>query len=334
MQQPEEEDKKKTKTRHRRVIKRKSEPFTFKKRYYYATVSPQFKQIMCSNCNGKGHFFKDCKKPITSFGLLGWTLRPTTNEGVEGLKAAFSRISCTNITFLDQLRTLYRTGHYQLNVCLIQRRNTISFEAFVRGKYSTVTELQLHKERMTNDEKYMILTKTWDELYAIVMADKDIKHIEKEKKKAKIMFETLNVKELFQIDDVPKPTFHEPSWEIPKGRRYSHEKDLQCALREFEEETNIPSQDVVIFNEDHWCIEEFCGMNLKTYCNKYFVGFIHPLTIGPFIDEKNANQTAEVRNVAWFSFEQALATIHDYSIEKKKALITSYEQVSAFLNLL
>ena len=35
-------------------------------------------------------------------------------------------------------------------------------------------------------------------------------------------------------------TWLEPEWGYPKGRRNYQEKDLHCALREFEEETGYP----------------------------------------------------------------------------------------------
>jgi 8-oxo-dGTP pyrophosphatase MutT (NUDIX family) len=36
----------------------------------------------------------------------------------------------------------------------------------------------------------------------------------------------------------------EQEWEFPKGRRKLGEKDFQCALREFNEETNIKVLDI------------------------------------------------------------------------------------------
>ena len=50
--------------------------------------------------------------------------------------------------------------------------------------------------------------------------------------------------ELITLKDlIDKSTtrWEETEWEFPKGRRNFKEKDLECALREFEEETGILS---------------------------------------------------------------------------------------------
>lgn len=333
--------------------------YTYKRRYYYRPAStlsqpqPQpyqpyqrgrkfmfqrqpIRHIVCSNCNGKGHFFKDCKKPILSYGMLAWTLRATTSAGVEGLKAAFANMTDREAikqdpsAFIEQLRALYRTSQYELQVCLIQRRHTISFEAFVRGKYSNESELDIHRERMTVTERDSIKAGNWDALYDEVMSDKDIRYIEKEKRKARSMFDAINVQEFFQHTTT---SFTEPSWEFPKGRRFVNESDMDCALREFEEETNIPIADVVTYNPESWCVEEFCGTNQKTYRNKYYIGLVHPFTSGPFVDDTNPSQTSEVKNVAWYSLQSAMNVLHSYCVEKKEALQQSHDQLVSFLNL-
>ena len=46
--------------------------------------------------------------------------------------------------------------------------------------------------------------------------------------------------EVFDIINKEVPIVYEsPEWGFPKGRRNMHESDLDCAKREFEEETGI-----------------------------------------------------------------------------------------------
>ena len=65
--------------------------------------------------------------------------------------------------------------------------------------------------------------------------------------------------------------WQEPEWGFPKGRRNSHEKDYDCALREFQEETGYDKnvlhnlQNVLPFEEI------FTGSNYKSYKHKYYV---------------------------------------------------------------
>lgn len=293
----------------------------YRKRYYYRSSSRRFKHTICSNCSGKGHFFKDCKKPIQSFGMLAWTLLPT-----DGTASAINIPKTDHADFINVMRTMYASGKYLLAVCLIQRRHTISFEAFVRGKYSTPDELVVHRDRMTVQERAHIQGKTWEELYDYVMADKELQYMQRERKRAKAMFEELNIEEYLKGAST---SYIEPSWEFPKGRRYSHEKEKDCALREFEEETNIPIIDV--FASDIICEEEFCGTNQRMYKNKYYVGLVHPNNPGPFVDPTNTSQMSEVGNVKWFSLQDALNILRPFYHEKKAVLQKSYNEILSIL---
>ena len=289
----------------------------YKRRYYYRSAR-RYKNSICSNCSGKGHFFKDCKKPIQSFGLLAWTLLPRANCVGRATIPAVG-----DPDFLASMRQLYATGTHDLAVCLIQRRHTISFEAFVRGKYNGPDELLIHRDRMTIEERAHIRDKSWDELYEYVMADKELQYMQRERKRAKSLYD--------EIEDVRSflqgatTAFNEPSWEFPKGRRYSHEKDKDCALREFEEETNIPIADVHAF--DTICEEEFCGTNQRMYRNKYYLGLVHPDNPGPFVDPTSASQISEVGNVRWFSLQDALNILRPFYHEKRAALQKSFDEI-------
>ena len=60
----------------------------------------------------------------------------------------------------------------------------------------------------------------------------------------------------------------EPEWGFPKGRRNYKEKDLECALREFEEETGIQKSSLTIIKNLNPFEEIFTGSNLKSYKHK------------------------------------------------------------------
>jgi 8-oxo-dGTP pyrophosphatase MutT (NUDIX family) len=230
---------------------------------------------------------------------------------------------------VDDMKKMYQSGKYVLNVCLIQRKHTISFEAFVRGKYNNEAELIIHRDRMTRDERESIKNINWDGLYDQFMTDKDIKYMQREKRRAKALYDSVNIQEFL---DGATETLEEPSWEFPKGRRFSHETDIQCACREFEEETNIKMADVILYEQNNWCEEEFCGTNQKIYKNKYYVALVKPGTKGPFVDPKNAGQTSEVKNAKWFSYPDAMNILHHYCQEKRDVLQTSYTQVMSLLS--
>ena len=107
----------------------------------------------------------------------------------------------------------------------------------------------------------------------------------------------------------------EPEWGFPKGRHNNLEKDLNCGLREFEEETGYPSHCVkVVQNVMPW-EEIFTGSNYKSYKHKYYLGQIDVLET-----PKRRHQETEISKVEWCTYERALALIRPYNVEKLAVL--------------
>lgn len=250
------------------------------------------KSVYCSNCGGRGHIFKDCKKPIRSYGIIAFRRCPETTK---------------------------------LQVCLIRRKNTISYEAFIRGKYK-LDELHVHLERMTTMEKKKIKQSEWNELYNEICYHRSTKHAQREKKKAKDLYDSVNVSVLF--DDISSP-YDIPEWEFPKGRKYYYETQTECALREFREETNIGERYVRLL-EDTW-FETFEGTNKRTYQNQYYLGLITKEANDPYIDLNSKNQITEIGDVDWFYKEDALNLLRDYHDEKKRILDKAFDAISIYL---
>ena len=114
--------------------------------------------------------------------------------------------------------------------------------------------------------------------------------------------------------DESKTTWTEPEWGFPKGRRNYQEKDLDCACREFKEETGYTSINI-IYNILPY-EEIFTGSNYKSYKHKYFLGYINSSNINNI----NNYQTTEVSKLSWYTYEEALELIRDYNLERKKIL--------------
>ena len=161
---------------------------------------------LCNNCGCYGHIFYNCKKPITSFGIV-----------------------CYRVS--DKIEYL-----------LIQRKDSLGYVDFLRGKYNENNNHQLKNiiYEMTDKEKYNILNKSykelWDELWNKVNDHYDFKNEEK------FNFIKKNKPQLFNNNI----HWDEPEWGFPKGRSNYKEKDLECALREFEEETGIQKASLTI----------------------------------------------------------------------------------------
>jgi len=108
----------------------------------------------------------------------------------------------------------------------------------------------------------------------------------------------------------------ETEWEFPKGRRNFQEKDLDCALREFEEETGLSKKSIKIIENLLPFEEMFLGSNHKSYKHKYFLGYTENIN-----DDLNNYQQTEVSKIEWKSLEECLESIRPYNLEKKQLII-------------
>ena len=108
----------------------------------------------------------------------------------------------------------------------------------------------------------------------------------------------------------------ETEWEFPKGRRNFQERDLECALREFEEETGYSRNDLCIIENLMPFEEIFVGSNHKAYKHKYFLAYMKKNT-----NNENNYQASEVSKMEWKTLEDCLDSIRPYNLEKKQLIL-------------
>jgi 8-oxo-dGTP pyrophosphatase MutT (NUDIX family) len=233
---------------------------------------------ICNNCGNIGHLFYNCKKPITSFGIV------------------CHRINETN----------------QIEYLLIQRKDSLGYVDFLRGKYNENNNFQLKNiiNEMTESEKENILNykynELWDKLWNKVNEKYDIKNEEK--------FNYIKTNKSFLFKTEQK--WLEPEWGFPKGRRNYKEKDIDCAIREFEEETGYNKHDLLFIKNLNPFEEIFTGSNLKSYKHKYFLTYIQYKN-----SINNSNfQKSEIGDMNWFTYDVCLEKIRFYNIEKLNIL--------------
>ena len=139
------------------------------------------KKYLCNNCGNYGHLFYNCKKPITSFGILCYR------------------------------RNLKNTIEY----LLVQRKDTLGYVDFLRGKFSETNNFQLINiiSEMTEEEKINIQTKTykelWSKLWNNVLESYELKNEEK--------FNYIKKNKIYLF--TTESPWKEPVWGFPKGRR-------------------------------------------------------------------------------------------------------------------
>ena len=120
--------------------------------------------------------------------------------------------------------------------------------------------------------------------------------------------------------------WNEAEWGFPKGRRDYQENDIDCAIREWEEETGYNRNQIKLINNLLPYEEIFIGSNLKSYKHKYFVAIFND-------DIDNVNhpfQISEISKVQWFSYEDSMKTIRNYNLEKKTVLEKVYKVLNEY----
>ena len=121
---------------------------------------------------------------------------------------------------------------------------------------------------------------------------------------------------LDDIIDSSTTAWSETEWEFPKGRRNFQEKDLECALREFEEETGYSSKNIKVIENLLPFEENFIGSNHKSYKHKYFLAYMSNTD-----DNLHNFQTTEVSKLEWKTIDECLESIRPYHLEKKQIIL-------------
>jgi 8-oxo-dGTP pyrophosphatase MutT (NUDIX family) len=203
---------------------------------------------------------------------------------------------------------------------MIQRKDSICFVEFIRGKYALMQKEYLLTlfRGMTPLERALIQKSTFEELWAKVWKNHHKSFTEH--MHARDKFNTLKSGTIvtdhyvFDIDYILKnttPTLLEPEWEFPKGRKNSSESHCECALREFEEESGISRNKLRL-------MPQFQAMNLfKMGCNGtmyrgiYFVGKCVERVDQISLVNLNDMQSREVMCVRWVDYNGVLSRLHN-----------------------
>jgi len=245
----------------------------------------------CNNCGKQGHSFHQCKLPIISYGVV-----------------------------------VFRHSSNGLQFLMIRRKDSFGYIDFIRGKYSpyNIYQVQSIVNEMSLEEKSNILKKPFSELWKTMWGETNNGQYKNEEiasqKKIELIREGVNINnEIISLNDIVREsntTWLEPEWEFPKGRRNYKERDVECALREFEEETGILANKILLVENVLPFEEIFIGTNYKSYKHKYFLAYMNE------IDEYLDNfQITEVSKLEWKTIDDCLAAIRPYNLEKKQLIL-------------
>ena len=110
----------------------------------------------CTNCGLNGHVFRNCQSPVTSYGLIA--VRYGENQTVPSVFSKALHLPSR----IDSLEFL-----------LIQRKDSLSFVVFIRGKYNLNEPAYIITllKGMTSKEQQALLTRSFDQLWHDVWGD-------------------------------------------------------------------------------------------------------------------------------------------------------------------
>jgi len=275
------------------------------------------KHIYCVNCGEKGHIVKECKAPITSFGIIAFKV----NYSV--LDDKYDKNENLNNILKSEFICDKNMSYPKIKFLMIQRKDTIGYIDFIRGKY-TNTSTCLNE--MTRNEKLNILTKTFDELWSELwvcnsMSDNFYKQ---EYYIAKSKYNKLDISNLIKSLD---SKFQFQEFGFPKGRRNLKEQNIDCAEREFFEETRYDKSTYKFIKNYPTIEEKFTGTNGVEYRHVYYLVKMNDDVSPPNIDVTNKIQAGEVQNIGWFTFDECLHLIRPYDNAKKNILTNVYNDV-------
>ena len=243
----------------------------------------------CNNCGKSGHAFHNCNKPITSIGTIAYKIDERTGE---------------------------------IRYLLICRKDTLGFVDFMRGKYPLRDKKYIQNivDEMTICEKQKIIDCSFNKLWKELWCDNIGIQYRGEERSSLEKFNSLKLgtNQQHTIQSIiieSKTEWIDPEWGFPKGRRNYQEKDITCALREFEEETGYPSSQMSLVQNLLPFEEVFTGSNNKSYKHCYYLA-----KMSNYRDTCNKFQETEVSAIEWLTYDDAIKKIRPYNLEKIEIL--------------
>ena len=245
--------------------------------------------MFCNNCGERGHVFRTCVYPIISCGLV--LIRGASKLPVEGTE--------------------------DIEVLMVRRKDSMSYMELLRGKYEMSDPSYIHRlvENMTQDEQHRFVEMPFLNLWTQLWGNGRDTH-SPEFYDAKEKFEALDRSRI--VCDHRSP-WTEPEWGFPKGRRMRGESDIECAVREFFEETNIQREAYTLCK--NLCFTEtFVGTNNVNYKHVYFLAFLEDENKIDLDQKFTLAQKREVSKVDWIGLQKCKSLVRPHYTRRKEII--------------
>jgi 8-oxo-dGTP pyrophosphatase MutT (NUDIX family) len=238
--------------------------------------------LYCNNCGNKGHLYRGCRYPVMSYGIMCFTK--------------------------------------DKKILMIQRKDSLNYIEFLRGKYKLIDQKYIldllegcsvsERDRLYNDSFDTLWSNLW---FSGPHKKPQTERMIKEYHKSKKLFNSIDIKGILSKC---KKNYKTPEWEIPKGRRSNKESNIDCAIREFEEETDLDGSQYILFKNVLPINEEYRGNNGINYKHIYYFALYNG-NRELSINKDKYEQYTEISDIRWFTIEDSLKIIRDEHPTKK-----------------
>lgn len=254
------------------------------------------KKGICINCGESGHIFKYCNKPIISYGII--LHKRERNKKIEYL--------------------------------IIERRDSIGYTDLIRGKYENEDTLKEFIESMTYSEHLKINGMSFRELWDDIFMNKNCRIYKNEYSYCLNKFNRLDIQNIIN-QNINKIKYCYAEIGFPKGRKHLDELEINCAKREFLEETGITSENYEIMSNIIPFKEEYTAINGKKYIHYYYTAKLKEnVNINLSIDQDNILQSGEIKSLKWMDFKSAYKSIRNYHFIKRGILYKLNKILNSF----
>jgi NUDIX domain len=156
---------------------------------------------------------------------------------------------------------------------IYQHRDSYEYMEFLRGIWNGGEDYLIKiLSLMSDEERKRLLTYTFDELWDDLWIEQDINIYRDGYEKAKRKFESVVSYLPSLISQIIPNVVSGPPWGFPKGKKNDiSENDLECALREFIEETKLNIEDIHLWEWPCFTEQYHGKTDKKNYATCYYL---------------------------------------------------------------
>jgi len=272
-------------------------------------------KLFCLNCTNYGHNTKNCKKPIESYGIILFKLSDDIKNIILKNNISNEEINNFNYNRISNLKNIEKYKN-KIKFILIEKKNSLNYIEFIRGIYDINDKKQLEKmfKLMSQDEIIKIKNNNFLDLWKLLWNKTAYKKVYQKEfilsyNKFKLLKTSGKLSELLLIQN--KYKYNE--WEVPKGKKQKNETNLECAIREVEEETSINNNSyILLLNllKSSTIQYEYIGTNNIMYKNIFYLSILNNNYI------LNTKENKEVKQSKLMTIDELQDYIRDYDTEK------------------